>query len=84
LHGPTVFTHISSKWNRLLQSCAGTLGKIYLILHCEMSIDYAADPVQLLTSCLAGSAGEMTAADSCTPRRLQLGYFVENDDIDEC
>jgi len=53
-----------------------------------MSIDYAADPVQLLTSCLAGSDGEMTAADSCTPRAScwlnQPGYFVENDDIDEC
>jgi len=38
-------------------------------------------------SCLAGSAGEMTAADSCTPRAscwlYQPGYFVKNDDIDE-
>lgn len=32
LHCPTVLTHISSKWNKLLQSCVGTPGHIYLIL----------------------------------------------------
>jgi len=32
LHGPTVLTNISSKWNKLLQSCVGTPGHIIILI----------------------------------------------------